>query len=118
MTREDIVGELARERVVETIIVRMTKRDWCADFADLAQMVYLVLLEYPEDKVQEMYDDGWVRFFIARVIRNQYYSRNSPFYALFRRKQRDTFALSAIDADTLDEAEVERLAALKKQPQR
>lgn len=57
------------------------------DLKDLCQMVYLVLLEYDEEKIRDLWEHGEINFFIARVILNQYRSTRSPFHSLFRKFQ-------------------------------
>lgn len=81
----EMVTRLAQERRVETMVENIAKQPLSADLKDLAQMVYLILLEYDETKLQDLWDDGQINFFIARVILNQYRSVNSPFYKLFRK---------------------------------
>lgn len=81
----EMVTRLAQERRVETMVENIAKQPLSADLKDLAQMVYLILLEYDETKLQDLWDHGQINFFIARVILNQYRSVNSPFYKLFRK---------------------------------
>lgn len=69
------------------------------ELQDLAQMVYLILLEYDEDKVIDLYEHGQIDFFIARIILNQYRSTNSPYYRLFGK-----YARKAEDIENLREA--------------
>ena len=85
MTRREIVEQLARERRVETMVENIAKQPLSAELKDLAQMVYVVLLEYDEDKLADLWNNGEVNFFIARIIINQYRSSSSPFFNLYRK---------------------------------
>ena len=67
-----------------------------ADLSDLAQMVYLILLEYDEDKLADLWEHGQMQFFIARIIINQYRSTSSPFYKQIRK-----YASKAEEIDTV-----------------
>jgi hypothetical protein len=96
MTRTEIVERLARERMVEAMVENIARQPLDADLRDLAQMVYLILLEYDEDKLIDLYEHGQIRFFVARVIINQYRSVNSPFYKLFRKYARKAEDLASI----------------------
>lgn len=96
MTRTEIVERLARERMVEAMVENIARQPLDADLRDLAQMVYLILLEYDEDKLVDLYEHGQIRFFVARVIINQYRSVNSPFYKLFRKYARKAEDLASI----------------------
>lgn len=80
-----MVTQLARERRVETMVENIAKQPLSADLKDLAQMVYVILLEYDEGRLLDLWEHGQINFFIARIILNQYRSVNSPFYKLFRK---------------------------------
>ena len=79
MTRQEIVERVAREQRVETILRNIAKQPVTGDLEDLCQMVYIILLEFDEDKIN---------FFIARILMNQYQSVKSPFFATYRKRQR------------------------------
>lgn len=84
-TRSEIVEQLARGRIVEQICVNIARNPLQShNLEDLAQMVYVILLTYDEQKIVEMYQRGELRFFIARVVQNQYRSTYSPFYRQYR----------------------------------
>ena len=52
---------------------------------DLAQEIYLILLEYDQDKLQEMINNNQIKFFISRIITNQYNSKTSIFYKKYKK---------------------------------
>lgn len=85
MTKYEIIEQLANERRVETLVENITRQALSPNLKDLAQMVYVILLEYDEDKVIELWENNEINFFIVRIITNQYHSCNSPYFALFRR---------------------------------
>ena len=95
----EMIEKMARERRVETMVENIAKTELTPDLKDLAQMVYLVLLEYDEKKLQDLWEHGQMNFFIARIILNQYRSANSPFHKLFRK-----YAQRTQDIDTVREA--------------
>ena len=86
-TRTEILEALAKGRVVETMIESIAHQPLTADLKDLSQMVYLILLEYDESKLQDLWENDQMRFFIARIIINQYRSSNSPFHIIFRKNR-------------------------------
>lgn len=98
MTRQEIVAELARNKVVEKMVCRICKTRITFDLDDLCQMVYLVLLEYDEDKIVELHDHNELQFFINRIIRNNVLSKNSRFYYIIRQ-----FGLITDELDTRSE---------------
>lgn len=85
MTKYEIVEALARERRVETMVQNIAHAPLGDDLKDLAQMVYIVLLEYDYDKIADLWENRQMDFFIARVILNQYRTGHSPFHDLIRK---------------------------------
>ena len=103
MTRKEIVEALARKEEVERIVCRVARRPLDDDLRDLAQMVYLVLLTYDEDKIVDLYESDALRFFIVRVASNQYWSNHSAFHKAFRRERQHLPITNDILEDTPDE---------------
>lgn len=91
--KSEIVATMARERRVETMVENIAKSPLTPDLKDLSQMVYLILLEYDENKLRDLWENGQMNFFIARIILNQYRSANSPFYKLFKKHLGSTLPL-------------------------
>lgn len=85
MTKAEIIQVIAEERMVETMVQNIAHQALNADLSDLCQMVYLILLEYDEDKLQDLWDHKQIRFFLARIIVNQYRSSLSPFHITYRK---------------------------------
>lgn len=84
----DYIEELARGRVVETIAGNLTGvRELTPDLRDLCGNVYLILLTYDPDKVRDLGENGELRYFIVRILRNQM-KTHSEWYKYFRRYQR------------------------------
>lgn len=87
-TKGDIVRQLGEQRVVEKMVQNIAHKALDADLSDLSQMVYLILLEYDEDKIVELWEAGQIGFFIARIILNQFRSSHSPFYSTYIKSKR------------------------------
>ena len=66
-------------------------------------MVYMILLEYDEAKLQDLWENDQMNFFLARIILNQYRSSNSPFHTLFRKFQERSVYMG-VGADINDAA--------------
>lgn len=84
MTRKEIVEELAEQQVVEHL-VRVICKVSATYLQDLSQMIYVYLLEYDEDKLVTLYEEGSLRFFLVRIIKNQWHSNTSPFHYAYRK---------------------------------
>ena len=93
----EIIEAVAKSRLVETMVENIAHQSLTADLKDLAQMVYMILLEYDESKLQDLWENDQMRFFIARIIINQYRSSNSPFHAIFRKYQGKTEDITGKD---------------------
>lgn len=85
MTKAEIIEVIARERMVEAMAQNIAHQALNADLSDLCQMVYLILLEYDEDKLQDLWEHKQIRFFLARIIVNQFRSSLSPFHIIYRK---------------------------------
>ena len=90
-----IIETLAKERRVEAMVENIAHQTLTADLKDLCQMVYLILLEYDESKLQDLWDNEQINFFLARIIINQYRSSNSPFHTIFRKYQERSYSLGS-----------------------
>lgn len=102
-----IIETLAKERRVEALVENIAHHSLTADLKDLCQMVYLVLLEYDEEKLLDLWENDQINFFLARIIINQYRSSNSPFHTIFRKMQ-ERCVYMGVGAD-INEAAIERI---------
>lgn len=90
-----IIAQLAQERAVEKMVARIGHKDIDADLRDLCQLVYLVLCEYDDDKIIDLWNNGQMNFFLARIIVNQYKSDRSTYYAEIMRYKSRGMAMGA-----------------------
>jgi hypothetical protein len=97
MNKADIIEEIAQERMVETMVQNIAHQALNDDLSDLCQMVYLILLEYDEDKLQDLWEHNQMRFFLARVIVNQYRSSYSPYHIIIRKPQEKSVDITGMD---------------------
>lgn len=79
-------------KIVEEIYNTGLLRELCEnigvlpkDIEDFQQEIYLILLEYDTEKIKELYNKKQLKFFMVRIIQNQYHSKNSPFYMKYKR---------------------------------
>ena len=79
VTKFQICDRIARERRVETMVENIARRHLDDDLRDLVQIVYLIILEYDEDKIVELWDLGQINYFIVRVIKNQYFYKRTEY---------------------------------------
>ena len=90
-----MISIIAKEKMVETAIANIAKTN--SDVLnDLSQNIYLDLLEKDEQKIVKLYEDNQIRFFVVRMILNNLFSKNSPFYQTFKKNANLT-----VDIDNL-----------------
>ena len=81
-SREQIIHELYLSKDINEAIGKMQPYDLQDD---LRQEVFLVLCEMEEDRLLQMYDDGYIKYFLVRTIINMAKSDRSNFARTFRR---------------------------------
>ena len=102
MTKWEIVNEIAEQRMVEAMVANISHQRLSPDLKDLCQMVYLILLEYEEEKLIDLWENHQIKYFLARVIINQYRSSNSPFHTTFRKFQERSADITGMDWEDED----------------
>ena len=102
-SKAHIIETLAQEKRVEALVENIAHHSLTADLKDLCQMVYMILLEYDEVKLQDLWENDQMNFFLARIILNQYRSSNSPFHTIFRKFQERSVYMG-VGADINDAA--------------
>ena len=56
-----------------------------SDIDDFVQEIWVILLEYDSEKMQGIIDRGEFKFFLSRIMINQYHSKTSPFYTRYKK---------------------------------
>jgi hypothetical protein len=97
MKKARIVNEMASARMVEAMVQNIAHQSLTADLKDLVQMIYLILLEYDEEKIVDLWEHNQMQFFLARIIINQYRSSNSPFHTTYRKFQERSCDITGMD---------------------
>lgn len=109
MTKSEVVDIIARAKLVEELVANITHVGSGADVQDLIQEIYLALLTTDESKIIDLYVNGQIRFFIARVIINQYFSSKSPFFIKIKSFRNRVAEIIVTDDDEgNNDSEVER----------
>lgn len=82
-SKNEIVSEIYKSELIPTLCKNMGVKQNDAD--DLIQEIYMILLEYDDAKIKKMYEDNQLKFFLVRIITNQYFSCNSPYYKKYKK---------------------------------
>lgn len=97
MNKAEIINVIASEKMVEAMVQNIAHQSLTPDLKDLVQMVYLILLEYDEAKIVDLWEHQQMQFFLARIIINQYRSSNSPFHTIFRKFKERSCDITGMD---------------------
>lgn len=81
MTNNEIIEAISGD--VKTIIDNMCVKTEHRD--DLFQEMMIILLTYSNKKLDEIYKNKQMKFFVARILCNQYYSIHSAFYKTYKK---------------------------------
>lgn len=81
--RDEIMQWVIDNKIVENICKNIGVKQTYLD--DFMQEIYLILLEYDENKLYEIYEKKQLKFFISRIMLNQWNSKTSPFYTKYRK---------------------------------
>ena len=68
-----------------------------SDLLDLGQHIYLILLEYDEGKLQDLWEHDEINFLIVRLVLNNFRSAKSRFHYLFRVFRSRSVSLTGLD---------------------
>lgn len=83
----NIVEIIAKEKTVEEIIKNVAKDSRNEDYKDLANDVYLGLLERDQDELFQLYEKKQLNYFITRIVINNINSKTSRFFYTYRRNK-------------------------------
>lgn len=100
-TNAQIINEIANNGLVEEIIqgVSYSKFENTENIKDLAQDIYLQLLQMDNAKINELYFKNQLRFWVTRIITNNIHSKTSPYYYQYKKAQMQSVSISEIDID-------------------
>lgn len=93
-----IIASLAQDRRVEQLVCNIAHTgELGADLQDLCQMVYVFLLEYKAERIIDLWENGDMDFFLARVIVNNLRSKTSRFHYIFRKYREQCVDINGMD---------------------
>ena len=87
MNKQDIITIIHKEHWIEDIIKKYNLDGSLKD--DFIQEMYLILLEYNEDKIVELYSKYQLKYFLIRICVNNYKSTTSPWYKKYMKYNKE-----------------------------
>lgn len=91
VSRKDIVDYAAKEKMVEKAVDLFRAYEavnnpyYEVDLQDLAQDIYLYLLNMPAEKIGKIYLDGKLKYFIFIMVKQNVQSNNSRYYYAYKK---------------------------------
>lgn len=100
-TNAQIINEIANAQLIEEIIggVSYSKFENQVNLQDLAQDIYLQLLQMRTDKLNDLYTKNQLRYWIARIVVNSIHSKTSPYFYTYKKEQMQSVSIREIDID-------------------
>ena len=93
------------------------KYDTPSEFLDdIVQEVSLILLEYPNDKLNKIVEENHLNAFISGILVKQLYSTNSAFYRTYRRFRENSNPVSENNEAAEPKAKVKKEKPAEKVP--
>lgn len=92
MNKNQIISQLANEKLVERVINKIDSTIM-ANCPDLANDIYLSLMEKDNDTIVNLFETGQLAFFIIRMVKNNIFSVNSPYYRIYKKHENNKVAL-------------------------
>ena len=92
MTKNEIIQEIAGTRLVEELTGNIARVN-SFDRDELAAITYEALLMTDEARLQDLHKKGHLRYYISRILINQYNSTTSTYYAVIGAKNRRNGAI-------------------------
>ena len=84
--KQSIIGQLAKDKTVEGIIQNIAKEN-DEDYKDLAQDIYMELLEKDEETIEGLYEKKQLNFYLTRMVINNIQSKTSRFFYKYRKNK-------------------------------
>lgn len=116
MTNNEIVS--SNFDLIKTCCMHQSlKYDTPGEFLDdIVQEVSLILLEYPNDKLNKIVEENHLNAFISGVLVKQLYSTNSSFYRTYRRFRENSNPVSENNEAAEPKAKVKKEKPAEKVP--
>ena len=92
MNKTQIISQIANEKLVERVINKIDSTIM-ANCPDLANDIYLSLMEKDNDTIVSLFESDQLAFFIIRMVKNNIFSSNSPYYRIYKKHENSKVAL-------------------------
>lgn len=95
MTKKEIIEKWAKEKKIETLIKKHTDFSNNPYIEDLVQDIYIELYLKDNELIEKLENDNEIDYFLTKIIRNNLYSKTSPFFYKYQKFRKITDEIDA-----------------------
>lgn len=85
--KQSIINNIAKDRMVETIVANVAKDTTDEDLTDLCQDIYLALMEKDEETIEDLYAKKQLNYYITRMVINNIDSSTSRYFYNYKKNK-------------------------------
>lgn len=93
MTKKDIIEELYRNGHLRSECEKMAVGNK-AHAEDLLHELVIILMEYDDAKIEDLYERDELKYFVYKIIRNQWCNTSSVFYSKYLKFKNLTISIN------------------------
>ena len=83
--KNKIITKLYNEGLVQTLVQKYSDDLLPQDLEDITQDIFVYICEFSEEKIERLFDDNILNFYVVKIIKNQMKSKTSAVYKNYRK---------------------------------
>jgi hypothetical protein len=83
--KNKIITKLYNEGLVQTLVQKYSDDLLPQDLEDITQDIFVYICELSEEKIERLFDDNVLNFYVVKIIKNQMKSKTSAVYKNYRK---------------------------------
>src|SRR5574344_1979126 len=83
--KNKMITKLYNEGLVQTLVSRYADDLLPQDLEDITQDIFVYICEFSEEKIERLFDDNILNFYVVKIIKNQMKSKTSEVYKNYRK---------------------------------
>ena len=83
--KNKIITKLYNEGLVQTLVSRYADDLLPQDLEDVTQDIFVYICEFSEEKIESLFDNNVLNFYVVKIIKNQMKSKTSAVYKNYRK---------------------------------
>ena len=83
--KNKIITKLYNEGLVQTLVSKYADNLLPQDLEDITQDIFVYICEFSEEKIERLFDDNILNFYVVKIIKNQMKSKTSAVYKNYRK---------------------------------